>query len=326
MKRLISEMPGSGLAVLIAVLGGPDCFAAGPGVMMPQITGQWWTIADDPDLGTYTSRDQEPVDFAVWRAGDGTWQLWSCIRGTKCGGNTRLFHRWETERLEEVHWTARGIAMEAVPALGETNGGLQAPFVTRKENEFLMFYGDWEHICMATSRDGKNFIRQMDSAGRTGLFGEGAGKNTRDPMVLFTRGRWHCYYTAHPQQQGAVYCRRSSDTRTWGAAKVVARGGAAGNDASSAECPFVVELKDGDYYLFRTQRYGAEARTRIYHSLDPMNFGLDSDAGHLVGSLPVAAPELFQHEGQWYMASLLPTLKGIRLAKMEWVPVAESAK
>jgi hypothetical protein len=38
-----------------------------------------------------------------------------------------------------------------------------------------------------------------------------------------------------------------------------------------------------------------------------------------VGSLPVAAPELFRHEGQWYLASLLPSLKGIRIARLEWV-------
>jgi hypothetical protein len=52
---------------------------------------------------------------------------------------------------------------------------------------------------------------------------------------------------------------------------------------------------------------------------DPADFGVNNDAEHLVSSLPLAAPELFRHQGQWYIASLLPTLKGIRLARLEWV-------
>jgi hypothetical protein len=98
----------------------------------------------------------------------------------------------------------------------------------------------------------------------------------------------------------------------------VAAGGVAGTNFTSAECPFVVELSPGEYYLFRTQRYGPDAITRVYHSRDPLDFGIDRDTRHLLGSLPVAAPEVFRHEGQWYIASLLPSLKGIRLARLEW--------
>jgi hypothetical protein len=43
-----------------------------------------------------------------------------------------------------------------------------------------------------------------------------------------------------------------------------------------------------------------------------------NDDKYLVCTLPVAAPELVQHKGQWYMASLLPSLKGIRIARMQW--------
>src|SRR5687767_14791098 len=67
----------------------------GPTREMPVIVGEPWKIAGDPDLGEFTSPKQQPVDFGVWQANDGTWQLWSCIRGTKCGGNTRLFYSWE---------------------------------------------------------------------------------------------------------------------------------------------------------------------------------------------------------------------------------------
>ena len=63
-------------------------------VLIPTIDGDWWQVAGDPDLGEYTTPKQQPVDFGVWQAADGTWQLWSCIRHTNCGGNTRLFYRW----------------------------------------------------------------------------------------------------------------------------------------------------------------------------------------------------------------------------------------
>jgi len=43
-----------------------------------------------------------------------------------------------------------------------------------------------------------------------------------------------------------------------------------------------------------------------------------------MGSLPVAAPEIFRHEGQWYIASLMPTLKGIRIARLKWVETADA--
>src|SRR5215831_16956846 len=63
-------------------------------VLMPQIEGEFWQIAGDPDLGKYTTPKQQPVDFGIWQAADGTWQLWSCVRSTAAAGRTRLFYRW----------------------------------------------------------------------------------------------------------------------------------------------------------------------------------------------------------------------------------------
>jgi len=294
--------------------------ATGAPVMKPEIQGEGWTIAGDPDLGARTDPRQQPVDFAIWQAADGSWQLWSCIRGTRCGGNTRLFHRWEGGQLTDPNWKPMGVVMEARPELGETPGGLQAPFVTQIDGLYHLFYGDWEHLCVATSEDGKDFQRRLNADGRTGLFGEVRGSNTRDPMALRIGDRWHCYYTAHPEKRGAVCCRTSSDTRQWSESRLVAFGGAAGTNFTSAECPFVVELSPGEFYLFRTQRYGKDAISRVYHSRDPLDFGVNHDAAHLVCSLPVAAPEIFRHEGRWFMASLLPSLKGIQVARLEWKP------
>jgi hypothetical protein len=287
----------------------------------PRIVGEWWQIAGDPDLGTLTSPKQQPVDFGVWQAADGTWQLWSCIRHTKERGNTRLFYRWEGEKLTEPHWKPMCIAMRADTKTGELEGGLQAPFVFRDGVRFVMFYGGWNDICSATSADGKTFERKTDAQGRVTLFGAPTG-NTRDPMVIRIGDRWHCYYTAHPEDKGAVYCRTSPDLETWSEARLVAKGGQFGDGPYSSECPFVVELDPGQFYLFRNQVYGKGAKCSVYVSRDPFDFGVAHDEGHFVCTLPIAAPEIFKHDGQYYIAALLPSLKGVQIAKLTW----ESAK
>jgi hypothetical protein len=274
-------------------------------------------------LGQWTSAEQQPVDFGVWQAADGTWQLWSCIRKTRCGGSTRLFYRWEAEKLSQRDWKPMGIAMTADPRYGETLGGLQAPHVIRVGGVYYMFYGDWRNICLAKSLDGKIFERVLDEAGRPQRFTEDRGDqwvNTRDAMVLPVGSDYYCYYTAFPDRKGAVFCRTSQDLRRWSASKTVAFGGSAGTNPWSAECPHVVfHDQSGYYYLFRTQRYGMNAQTSVYRSRDPLDFGVNDDR-YLLCRLPVAAPEVIRHEGQWYIASLLPSLKGIRIAQLAWVP------
>jgi len=291
-----------------------------PPVLVPAIEGDPWVVARDPDLGPLTDPRQQPVDFGLWQAADGTWQIWSCIRSTKCGGKTRLFHRWEGKRITDPGWEPGGIALQADPALGETAGGLQAPFVLRTGGTFNFFYGDWVRICLATGGDGKTFARHRGRDGQPALFQEGDDHNARDPMVLRDGDRFICYYTAHPEKRGAVYARTSKDLLTWSGAKIVARGGAAGTGPYSAECPFVVYHGESKhYYLFRTQRYGKNAQTTVYRSPDPMDFGIDDDRFR-VGTLPVAAPEIVGHEGKTYIAWLLPSLKGIQIARLAWVP------
>ena len=76
-------------------------------------------------------------------------------------------------------------------------------------------------------------------------------------------------------------------------------------------------MRHGWYYLFRTQRYGQNALTTVYRSKDPLDFGVRDDRC-LVGTLPVAAPEIVVHEGQDYIAALLPSLKGIQIARLKW--------
>jgi hypothetical protein len=266
------------------------------------------------------------VDFALWQAADGRWQIWSCIRHTKCGGASRLFYRWEGEELTSPDWQPMGIAMEADETLGETKGGLQAPHVIQVEGRYLMFYGDWQSICLAESTDGKSFQRVWNDRGRPQLF-SGPFGNSRDPMVIKIGREYYCYYTGHlareakAEHHAAVFCRTATDLHDWSEPRTVSAGGRAtqlsdwyGGDA---ECPFVVS-RDGFFYLFRNQRYGRQAINTQYASRNPLDFGIDDDRCE-IGTLAVAAPEIVLHDDQYFIASLLPNLKGIRMARLKWV-------
>lgn len=83
------------------------------------------------------------------------------------------------------------------------------------------------------------------------------------------------------------------------------------------ECPQVVEANPGTYIYFHNEVYGKDARNWQYCSANPLNFGIDSDEC-LVGSLPVAAPEIVFHGSQYYVAALNPGLDGIRMARLGW--------
>lgn len=288
----------------------------------PEIAGNWWQVAGNPDLGDYTSPKQEPVDFAIWQAADGTWQIWSCIRHTKCGGHTRLFYRWEGKRLTDTDWQPMGIAMEADPALGEAAGGLQAPHVFREGDTYYMVYGDWHRICLARSADGKRFERVLNSQGQPALF-SGPYETARDAMVMKHCGLYYCYYMGHEkdaQYPSATFCRTSPDLREWSEPVIVSAGGTAATQSDwyggDAECPFVVN-RDGLFYFFRNQLYRGGALNTQYASRNPLNFGVGHDRFR-IGTLPVAAPEIIEHEGRWYIAALNPELDGIRIAPLRW--------
>ncbi len=307
--------------ILLLVLAAGS-FAAADDAALPQIVGDWWPVATNPDLGTYTSDKQQPVDFAVWQAADGTWQIWSCIRHTKCGGHTRLFYRWEGKRLTDTDWKPMGIAMEADPSLGEAEGGLQAPHVFAEGGVYYMVYGDWHRICLAKSDDGKAFERVLNAEGEPALFSGPYGQ-VRDAMVLKVGPLFYCYYMGHQkgaEYESAVFCRTSHDLREWSEPLIVSAGGVAATQCNwyggDAECPFVVD-KDGLFYLFRNQLYGVPSLNTQYASPNPLNFGVGHDRFR-IGTLPVAAPEIILHEGQWYIAALNPGLDGIRIARLSW--------
>lgn len=289
--------------------------------LIPQVDGEWWMIAGNPDLGHYTTERQQPLDFGIWQAADQTWQMCSCVRRTGCGGRGRLFYRWQADSLTDKNWTPMGIFMEADPNFGERIGGLQSPYVIKHSGEYYMFYGDWVHICMAWSCDGKSFARILNFDNLSGLFTEGHRASTRDPMVMAFRKKFYLYYTGVPEQKGKIYCRTSTDLHNWGDSVVVSSGGSGGNGPSDAECPFVIYLPDQySFYLFRAHpsKQDGEYETSVYCSKDPLNFGIDDDR-YKVCTLPVEVARIIQHEQQFYIAALFPDYTGIRIARLKWV-------
>ena len=82
-------------------------------------------------------------------------------------------------------------------------------------------------------------------------------------------------------------------------------GGSQGNAKSSAECPLVYYQKTSRYYyLRRNQLYGQRAKFPVYRSKGPLDFGMDNDL-YLVETMPYAAPEIVDFDGQTYLAILL---------------------
>lgn len=316
-------------------------FACSPGSqetqtprLFPEIDGGWWFVAGNPMDHKYATERQEPVDFAVWQAADGTWQIWSCMRKTTAGGEegrTRFFYGWEGERITDADWTPKGLVMDADPLYGETPGGLQAPHVVKVDGVYHMFYGDWVNICHAVSEDGKNFTRVIQESGKTGMFNEGPEAQTRDVMLLRHQDLWYAYYTGRVEGRGKVWVRTTPDFTQWSESRIVSFGGQSGTGNGSSECPHVVKMGPTDFYLFKTQTYGRYDRenddirnrgipqTSVYFSNDPVMFGIDQDEEYFLGHLAVAAPEIVLFEGQYYIFALKQgALDGLRCAKLKW--------
>lgn len=319
----VAGSPGNKFCFAVAAFqpASPVPLNTSPAPNTPQIVGDWWQVSGNPNLGSQGNSGQQCVDFGVWQALDNTWQIWECIRGTNQPGYNRLFYNWQGATLTSANWNPVGIALEANTQYGETSGGLQAPEVFQDPTGlFHMLYGSWDNICSATSTDGKSFTRVLNSSGLSTLFGS-SENNPRDPMVIRIGNLYYCYYadTSSPiSSEGADYCRTSTDLINWSAPTLVAEGGQAGTAFNSAECPFVVQLAPGQFYLFRTQLYGSGAQTRVYYSTNPLDFGIDNDAGHLLCTIPYAAPEIINYQGQYYFATLLPNFNGIQICHMDW--------
>jgi len=286
---------------------------------IPVIEGAWWSIAGNPDLGSYNNKDQQNVDFTVFKASDGTWQLWGCMRyvSNLDSLGKRLLYRWESAVITDTSWIPRGIALVPDTAIGERM--VQSPFCYNEKGLYNLFYSDYNtpQICLMTGTDGKNFTRVLNKKGKVGLWemSQEDQYHGRDPMIIKIGDLYYCYYCAHTDFKGAVYCRTSKTMApgSWSRSTKVAWAGSAGNTFTSAESPFVFYHK-GWYYLFRTPD---QKKCFVYASRNPMEFCYDNDK-FLVATLDLAQPEIVEDNGHLYIASFKPGLHGYRMARLGW--------
>ena len=299
-------------------------------VRVPVLNGNPWHVTGYPDLGdlAYGPREHEVVDHAIWQSRDGKWHIWACVRYTKVG---RVFYGWEGDSPEQSNWTPRGVVMRADKSYGENINDwfgeewIQAPHVILHGDTYWMFYGGHNtdvgecQICLATSKDGRHFERYKNAQGQSRLF-IGPG-DARDPMVVRAGDQWLCYYSGNrsgQRQPNIVYVRTSSDLIHWSDYRKVSWGGfTSGTGPLSAQCPFVIYL-DGYYYLFRTSEYYPPARTNVYRSEDPFDFGLNDDS-KWVQTLRCAASEIVQDGDQYYISSVEDLKGGVQLFRLKWL-------
>lgn len=327
--------------------------------LRPVLDGAAWTIGDNPDLGPLQGlragaarsagvSPQECVDHHVFQSKDGRWQLWGCIRGTAVG---RILYRWEGESLTEPHWKQTGEVIRADRAAGEsiddwfTREWMQSPFVVVEGGRWFMFYGGhgtgqtaggwpaWSgrgevvaqmdcQICLMTSPDGRAWTRHRNAAGQSRVFA-GPGE-TRDPCLIRIEGLWHMYCAGFHdgvQSRAGFYVRTSEDLINWSDWQLVHYdlGGRFGSGNWDCECPHVV-FRDGFYYLFRTENY-VRARTHVFRSEDPADFGIGDAGSKYVGLIRVAAPEVIvdPRTGEEYITSNHDVDGGTTICRLRWV-------
>jgi sucrose-6-phosphate hydrolase SacC (GH32 family) len=320
-----------------------DYFSRFPG-LRPKLARDFVLIGPRPDIPKFVLPPNPPecVDHHVFRGLDGAWHLWGCIRGTAIG---RILYHWEGERLDQGSWKPTGEIIRPDRTAGESIADwegqewIQSPFIVKDNGLFYFFYGGHStgadssgrevppedpsvecQICLMTSTDGRSWNRYRNELYQSRLF-TGPGE-ARDPCVLRIEGAWYMYYAGHesgnPLQPG-IYLRKSTDLIHWSPPKLVHRNHQLGMGKWTHECPHVVQRGD-HYYLFRTEDYD-RARTHIFWSDDPTDFGVDQTGkGQYLGTLPLAAPEVIVDEqGDEYITSCHDLQIGIKICRLTWI-------
>ena len=173
-------------------------------------------------------------------------------------------------------------------------------------------------MCLMTSTDGRSWTRHRDARGYSRLF-LGPGE-TRDPCLIQVDSKWILYYAGYhdddPQQAG-FYARTSIDLLHWSDWRLVHQDRFYGPGRWDTECPHVV-YREGLYYLFRTEDY-ASARTHVFCSENPFDFGIGDASARYVCTIAVSAPEIVvDASGNEYITSNHDLQGGTRLFRLKW--------
>jgi hypothetical protein len=287
----------------------------------PGIAGEWWRLVAPPKLEQYDRPGIEAVDFTIYQAADGMWQLVSCLRHTAFPGETRLFYRWESPNLTDTNWAPRGIFWTTKAELHQAEGRLQAPYCVRELGRYHMFHNSNGAFCLV-SDDGKNFTQHKDVTGAWKFF-----DMPRDVMIFDNRSRdglWYAFYTdivagKYPDRQDhTVSFRTAKDLNgPWSADQTdvgVVTPGKPGNrwNFVNAESPFIV-YRDGWYYRFEQMNVLASRDVQKW-DVPILTCLTGTDAWGFI------APEIIEHHGDQYIAAYKynEQRNGIYMARLVW--------
>lgn len=157
--------------------------------LTPRIDGPWIQLVGRPPLEKWASPDAEPVDFTIFQADNGRWQLIACVRKTAHPGSGRLLYRWSSPELTRTDWKPEGIFLSSMPEWNHAEGVLQAPFHVKNNGQHYLFYNS-RGAHLLRSSNGIDF----EPVGTTAVFPMG-----RDVCLLDDRdasGKWIAYYTS----------------------------------------------------------------------------------------------------------------------------------
>jgi len=293
---------------------------------VPRLAGPWIRLTDRPPLERWGTPKAEPVDFTIFRAADGRWQLISCIRNTSYPGKGRLLYRWSSDRLTAPGWRADGIFLESQAEIGNAEGLMQAPHCVIDDGRYRLFYNSTGAHVM-TSSDGITFTHHRTANDYT-LF-----KMGRDVMVFDDRARhnrWIAYYTAvvpglNPRTRDHTVMVRTAPALLgpWSAEEIdigTPTEPPAGYLFAYAESPFVLE-REGWYFRFE--------QMIVYASRDPLKWS-GPPVVSLIPNDPMRylAPEIIVEGDREYIAAYGwrgNNPRGIFLAPIEWVESGAAA-
>ena len=274
-------------------------------IEVPEVQGGWWQIAPNaPDVGKWATGEENACDFTILRSSDGRWHCISCIRGTSHYGD-RLFYSWEADRLDETNWTPVGILEVPRGKRGKPLefSSVQAPHALMHDGKYYLFYNSAMARCMI-GNDGRQWRPHVNTAGNQEFFAMG-----RDVCVFHDADnrRWIAYYcgtaNVNGERRGAMVARTAPTPEgPWSETETAVR------TVGNPESPYVV--KRGKWYYLWQQM-------SVYRSEDPLDFNDAELIAHMTGIWYNGkwAPEVIEHEGQFYVAGYG---RGIHLARFQW--------
>jgi len=291
--------------VAIVALAAAEAAFAADLIDVPYVDGPWWQIAPNaPDVGQWSTGQENACDFAIVHSTDGNWHCIACIRGTSHYGQ-RLFYRWEAERLTDSDWRPCGIFDVPRGKRGKPLEftSVQAPHPLLQDGKYYLFYNSAAARCMI-SDDGRQWRPHVNADGSQEFFPMG-----RDVCVFHDADnrRWIAYYCgtveSNGERRGAMVARIApSPGGPWSERETAVR------IEGNPESPFVIQRGDW-YYLWQ--------QMSVYRSDDPLNFDRAELIAHMTGIWYDGkwAPEGIEDDSQYYIACYG---RGIHVARLNW--------